>query len=231
MAMWFFIPHSTFLIPNCFYRGAAQLKKTISQATIDRLPLYFRTLRLAEEESLQIISSDELGRRLDITPEQIRKDLATFGQFGRKGIGYDVSELKERIGNILGLHNHWRLAIVGIGHLGGALANYVNFASLGFSVVALLDRDKKIVGHKVNGIEVCDIASMKEIVASKAVDIGVITVPADEAQGVADLLVAAGVKGIWNFAPIKLSVPSTVPLVNEDLSVGLSALSYHMSQE
>ena len=207
------------------------MKKTISQATIDRLPLYFRTLRLAEEESLQIISSDELGRRLDITPEQIRKDLATFGQFGRKGIGYDVSELKERIGNILGLHNHWRLAIVGIGHLGGALANYVNFASLGFSVVALLDRDKKIIGHKVNGIEVCDIARMKEIVASKAVDIGVITVPADEAQGVADLLVAAGVKGIWNFAPIKLSVPSTVPLVNEDLSVGLSALSYHMSQE
>ena len=207
------------------------MKKTISQATIDRLPLYFRTLRLAEEESLQIISSDELGRRLDITPEQIRKDLATFGQFGRKGIGYDVSELKERIGNILGLHNHWRLAIVGIGHLGGALANYVNFASLGFSVVALLDRDKKIVGHKVNGIEVCDTARMKEIVASKAVDIGVITVPADEAQGVADLLVAAGVKGIWNFAPIKLSVPSTVPLVNEDLSVGLSALSYHMSQE
>ena len=207
------------------------MKKTISQATIDRLPLYFRTLRLAEEESLQIISSDELGRRLDITPEQIRKDLATFGQFGRKGIGYDVSELKERIGNILGLHNHWRLAIVGIGHLGGALANYVNFASLGFSVVALLDRDKKIVGHKVNGIEVCDIARMKEIVASKAVDIGVITVPADEAQGVADLLVAAGVKGIWNFAPIKLSVPSTVPLVNEDLSVGLSALSYHMSHE
>jgi len=129
------------------------------------------------------------------------------------------------------LHNHWRLAIVGIGHLGGALANYVNFASLGFSVVALLDRDKKIIGHKVNGIEVCDIARMKEIVASKAVDIGVITVPADEAQGVADLLVAAGVKGIWNFAPIKLSVPSTVPLVNEDLSVGLSALSYHMSQE
>lgn len=207
------------------------MKKTISQATIDRLPLYFRTLRLAEEESLQIISSDELGRRLDITPEQIRKDLATFGQFGRKGIGYDVSELKERIGNILGLHNHWRLAIIGIGHLGGALANYVNFASLGFSVVALLDRDKKIVGHKVNGIEVCDIARMKGIVASKAVDIGVITVPADEAQGVADLLVAAGVKGIWNFAPIKLSVPSTVPLVNEDLSVGLSALSYHMSQE
>ena len=207
------------------------MKKIISQATIDRLPLYFRTLRLAEDEAMPIISSDELGRRLDITPEQIRKDLATFGQFGRKGIGYDVSELKERISNILGLHNHWRLAIVGVGHLGGALANYVNFASLGFSVVALLDRDEKIIGNRVNGIAVCDTAHMNEIISANKVDIGVITVPAAEAQSVADMLVAAGVKGIWNFAPTKLSVPANVPLVNEDLSVGLSALSYHMSQE
>ena len=207
------------------------MKKMISQATIDRLPLYFRTLRLVEDEEIPIISSDELGRRLDITPEQIRKDLATFGQFGRKGIGYDVSELKERISNILGLHNNWRLAIVGVGHLGGALANYVNFASLGFSVVALLDNNKKIVGSKVNGLEVYDTAKINEVIASTAADIGVITVPAAEAQGVADMLVAAGVKGIWNFAPIKLCVPHGVPLVNEDLSVGLSALSYHMSQE
>lgn len=207
------------------------MKKMISQATIDRLPLYFRTLRLVEDENMVIISSDELGRRLDITPEQIRKDLATFGQFGRKGIGYDVSELKERISYILGLHNNWRLAIVGVGHLGGALANYGNFASLGFSVVALLDRNKKIVGSKVNGIKVRDTAEINEVIASTAADIGVITVPAAEAQSVADMLVAAGVKGIWNFAPIKLSVPHTVPLVNEDLSVGLSALSYHMSQE
>ena len=206
------------------------MKKIISQATIDRLPLYYRILRLVEEE-MQIISSEELGRRLDITPEQIRKDLATFGQFGRKGIGYDVRELKEKISNILGLQNKWRLAIVGVGHLGGALANYVNFASLGFSVVALFDKNEKIVGTEVNGIKINSVAQMKEIVAEKSVDIGVITVPADEAQGVADSLVAAGVKGIWNFAPVKLSVPSTVPLVNEDLSIGLSALSYHMSQD
>ena len=207
------------------------LKKIISQATIDRLPLYFRTLRLMESEEIKIISSDELGRTLDITPEQIRKDLATFGQFGRKGIGYDVHELKERISNILGLQNCWRLAIVGVGHLGGALANYTNFASLGFSVVALFDKNKSVVGSEINGIKVNSISGMKRIIASKSVDIGVIAVPADEAQGVADLLVAAGVKGIWNFAPIKLNVPSTIPLVNEDLSIGLSALSYHMSQE
>ena len=206
------------------------MKKAISQATIDRLPLYFRTLRLVEEEEKQIISSDELGRRLDITPEQIRKDLATFGQFGRKGIGYDVHDLKNNIGNILGLNNNWRLAIVGIGHLGGALANYGNFDSLGFSVVALLDIDKKIIGSTVNGLKIKNSARMADIIAENSVDIGVITVPASEAQGVADSLVEAGVKGIWNFAPIKLSVPADIPLVNEDLSVGLSALSYHMSQ-
>ena len=205
------------------------MKKMISQATIDRLPLYFRTLRLVEEEEMQIISSEELGRRLDITPEQIRKDLATFGQFGRKGIGYDVHDLKNNIGNILGLQNKWRLAIVGVGHLGGALANYVNFAPMGFSVVALLDKNKKIIGSEVNGIKISDSRQMNAIIAEKTVDIGVITVPASEAQGVADKLVAAGVKGIWNFAPIKLFVPPEIPLVNEDLSVGLSALSYHMS--
>lgn len=207
------------------------MKKIISQATIDRLPLYFRTLRLVEEENVSIISSDELGRRLDITPEQIRKDLATFGQFGRKGIGYNVIELKDNIANILGLHNRWRLAIVGVGHLGSALANYTNFATLGFSVVALLDKNKDVIGNVVNGLTVDDASDMKRVVASKRVDIGVITVPASEAQSVAEQLVAAGVKGIWNFAPIKLDVPSEVPLVNEDLSIGLSALSYHMAQE
>lgn len=207
------------------------MKKIISQATIDRLPLYFRTLRLVEEENYKIISSDELGKRLDITPEQIRKDLATFGQFGRKGIGYDVQTLKNSIANILGLNNHWRLAIVGVGHLGGALANYGNFATVGFSVVALFDRDKKVIGSVVNGLEVADVADMNELVEAYAVDIGVITVPASEAQNVAEKLVFAGVKGIWNFAPIKLSLPADFPVVNQDLSVGLSALSYHMSQE
>ena len=207
------------------------MNKTISQATIARLPLYFRTLKLVQDEEFTIISSDELGRRLGITPEQIRKDLATFGQFGRKGIGYDVHELKDQISKILGLQNRWQLAIVGVGHLGGALANYVNFSSLGFSVVALFDRNPRVVGTEVNGIKVNNISRIKSVIASKKVDIGIITVPAEEAQKVANSLVAAGVKGIWNFAPTRLTVPQTVPLVNEDLSIGLSALSYHMSQE
>ena len=129
-------------------------EQTISKATIDRLPLYYRTLRLAQDDGMDIISSDELGRRLELTPEQIRKDLALFGQFGKKGVGYYVNELKFNVGKILGLDNHWNIAIVGIGHLGVALANYQNFIALGFNLVALFDNDPNIIGKTVNHVKV-----------------------------------------------------------------------------
>lgn len=203
----------------------------ISKATIDRLPLYFRTLRLAQDEGIDIISSDELGRRLGITPEQIRKDLASFGQFGKKGVGYYVNELKRNVGEILGLNNHWNIAVIGIGHLGAALANYQNFVTLGFNLVALFDQDPHVIGATVNHVKVEDIRYMKEIVKERNIQIGIIAVPAAFAQGVADKLVAAGVKGIWNFAPIKMEVPDTMHIVNEDLSIGLSSLSYHITRK
>ena len=203
----------------------------ISKATIDRLPLYFRTLRLAQDEGIDIISSDELGRRLSITPEQIRKDLASFGQFGKKGVGYYVNELKRNVGEILGLDNHWNIAVVGIGHLGAALANYQNFVSLGFNLVALFDEDPEIIGTTVNHVKVDDIANLNEIVHERKIQIGIIAVPAAFAQGVADKLVKAGIRGIWNFAPIKMQVPDSMHIVNEDLSVGLSSLSYHITRK
>ena len=202
----------------------------ISKATIDRLPLYFRTLRLAQDEGIDVISSDELGRRLGITPEQIRKDLASFGQFGKKGVGYYVNELKRNVGSILGLDNHWNLAIVGIGHLGAALANYQNFVTLGFNLVALFDQDPKVIGTVQNHVKVEAIDDLSRIVRERNVQIGIIAVPAAFAQDVADRLVAAGVKGIWNFAPIKMQVPETMHIVNEDLSIGLSRLSYHITR-
>ena len=202
----------------------------ISKATIDRLPLYFRTLRLAQDEGIDIISSDELGRRLGITPEQIRKDLASFGQFGKKGVGYYVNELKHNVGGILGLDNHWNIAVIGIGHLGAALANYQNFVSLGFNLVALFDQDPKVIGTVQNHVKVEDVRELAQIVRERHVDIGIIAVPAAFAQEVADRLVAAGVKGIWNFAPIKMQVPETMHIVNEDLSIGLSTLSYHITR-
>ena len=209
---------------------AEQKHGGISKATIDRLPLYFRTLRLAQDEGIDVISSEELGRRLGITPEQIRKDLASFGQFGKKGVGYYVNELKRNVGSILGLDHHWNIAIVGIGHLGAALANYQNFVTLGFNLVALFDQDPKVIGTVQNHVKVEAIDDLSRIVRERGVHIGIIAVPAAFAQDVADKLVAAGVKGIWNFAPIKMQVPESMHIVNEDLSIGLSRLSYHITR-
>lgn len=204
-------------------------EQTISKATIDRLPLYYRTLRLAQDDGMDIISSDELGRRLELTPEQIRKDLALFGQFGKKGVGYYVNELKFNVGKILGLDNHWNIAIVGIGHLGVALANYQNFIALGFNLVALFDNDPNIIGKTVNHVKVKSINELQSCAKNLKIDIGVIAVPAQFAQQVADKLVKANIKGIWNFAPVKMRVPEDVKIVNEDLSVGLSRLSYYIT--
>lgn len=204
-------------------------EQTISKATIDRLPLYYRTLRLAQDDGIDIISSDELGRRLELTPEQIRKDLALFGQFGKKGVGYYVNELKFNVGKILGLDNHWNIAIVGIGHLGVALANYQNFIALGFNLVALFDNDPNIIGKTVNHVKVKSIDELQSCAKNLKIDIGVIAVPAQFAQQVADKLVKANIKGIWNFAPVKMRVPEDVKIVNEDLSVGLSRLSYYIT--
>ena len=205
-----------------------KVQASISKATIDRLPLYFRALRNAQEEGLDIISSDELGRRLSITPEQIRRDLTSLGQFGKKGVGYYVNELKKNVSNILGLDNHWNMAIVGVGHLGAALANYQNLGMLGFQLVALFDRKPEVIGTTVNHVQVEDMERVSEIVHERNIKIGVITVPAAFAQDVADRLISAGVKGIWNFAPAKMCVPDDVCIVNEDIFTGLSTLSYHM---
>lgn len=203
----------------------------ISKATIDRLPLYFRTLRHIQEEGVEIISSEELGRRIGVTPEQIRKDLASFGEFGKKGVGYFVRELIRNIGEILGLHRNWNIAIIGIGHLGWALANYRNFSSLGFNLAAIFDVDLSKVGLTINGIEVQHVNALEEVLQQRQIHIGVITVPAEQAQKVADRLVEAGVKGIWNFAPIRINVPGHVRIISEDLSVGLSSLSYFLSRQ
>ncbi len=202
---------------------------SISNATIDRLPLYFRTLRAIQDEGIDIVSSDELGGRLGITPEQLRKDLAAFGQFGKKGVGYYVNELKRNIGEILGLDHHWNMAVIGIGHLGSALANYQNFVALGFRLVALFDRDPHVIGTTINHVKVEDAKDLGRIVRERDIHIGIIAVPAAFAQEVADCLAESGILGIWNFAPVKMSVPDGIYIVNEDLSVGLSSLSYHIT--
>jgi redox-sensing transcriptional repressor len=203
----------------------------ISKATIDRLPLYYRTLKLSQEEGIEIISSDELGRKIGVTPEQIRKDLSAFGEFGKKGVGYYVRELMRNIGEILGLNRKWNIAIVGVGHMGWALANYSNFSSQGFQIQAIFDIDSDKIGRYINEVEIYHIDKMQEIIQKCDIQIGIITVPAVYAQNTATRLVEAGVKGIWNFAPMKINVPANIHVVSEDLSVGLSSISYYLSRQ
>lgn len=203
----------------------------ISKATIDRLPLYFRTLGQIRSEGVEIISSDELGKKIGVTPEQIRKDLASFGEFGKKGVGYYVADLSRQIGEILGLHRSWNLALIGYGRLGGALAHYQNFKNLGFKLKAVFDADPDKVGQPADGLTVRPLSELEEVIKAEGINIAIITVPIGSAQEIVDRIVAAGVKGIWNFAPLKINVPSYVRICNEDLSVGLTGLSYYLSRD
>lgn len=203
----------------------------ISKATIDRLPVYFRTLRQVDEENVMIISSEELGLRTGFSPEQIRKDLASFGEFGKKGVGYFVKELLRNVGEILGLHRNWNVAIIGVGHLGWALANYINFDGLGCSLKAIFDISPGIVGRQIKDFMVEHFDTLENVIEEKRIHIGVITVPNDQAQMVADRLIAAGIRGIWNFATVQLNVPQETCLIREDLSQGLCGLSYYLSRQ
>ena len=205
------------------------IPKDISPAVIKRLPRYYRYLGELKEHDVSRISSKELSQRMQVTASQIRQDLNNFGGFGQQGYGYNVEYLYTEIGKILGLDNHWNIAIVGIGHLGVALANYQNFIALGFNLVALFDNDPGVIGKTVNHVKIKSIDELPKAVAKLKIDIGVIAVPAQFAQSVADKLVKAKIKGIWNFAPIKMKVPDDVKIVNEDLSVGLSRLSYYIT--
>lgn len=206
-------------------------KAVISKVVIDRLPLYFRTLRQKRDEGMVIISSEELGQHLEITPEQIRKDLASFGQFGKKGVGYHIVELIYNIGGILGLDHNWHIAVIGLGHLGWSLAHYRKFNFLGFKLVAMFDVDPNKIGQYINGIEISSLDCLAEVLERESIHIGIIAVPENRAQEVADQLVAAGVRGIWNFAPRKIKVPDTVQIINEDLSIGLSTLSFYLARQ
>jgi len=202
-----------------------------SQATVNRLPLYFRVLSSFAEDGYRIISSKELGLQLNITPEQVRKDLTIFRKFGKNGVGYYVQELLNGLRDIMGLQYRWNIVIVGTGRLGIALLNYKNINTLGFTVQAAFDVDPAKIGKKIAGVYVHHIDELAKVAQSCPIHLGIITVPAPAAQSAANNLSAVGVRGIWNFAPERIDVPETVRLVNEDLSIGLSRLSYLISNE
>lgn len=201
----------------------------VSEAVIRRLPGYYRHLRELESTGVVQISSQELGRRMQLTASQIRQDINCFGGFGRQGYGYKVSELKLHIGEILGIDKKHRVIIIGAGNIGNAVAQYPSFIKEGFETIAIFDRDMQKVGRQVGNMTVRPVSQLEEYLMTNLVDIAVLAVPAQDAQHMLDRLSALGIKAIWNFAPTDLKPPADVIVVNVHLSDSLQILSYKMA--
>lgn len=199
----------------------------IPEKTVTRLSIYLRCLEDLEAEGVGSVSSKQLAERFGLNSAQVRKDLAYFGQFGVRGLGYYIAELKHNLERILGLKQDWEVALVGVGNLGSALIAYKGFQARGFRISMAFDADPARVGQRIDGVVVMDAAKLVPTLRKKKVKIAVVAVPSAVAQSVADLLVEAGVTAILNFAPAQLAVPEGVKVQNVDLSVLLKTLSYH----
>jgi redox-sensing transcriptional repressor len=206
--------------------GEIESESQVPKAVVSRLSLYLRELQQLARNGHETTSSTQLGALLGFTDAQVRKDLAYFGQFGYPGIGYRCEELVGAIKKILGTDREWAVGIVGTGNLGRALLGYRGFGNQGFCIVAAFDIDDAKVGRQIEGVPVFHLDRLAETVREKNIRLGMIAVPAPAAQGVADKLVAAGVEGIVNFAPVTISLPSGVHLVGVDLAIELERLSF-----
>jgi redox-sensing transcriptional repressor len=199
----------------------------VPDATVARLPLYLRALGSLAEDGVSTVSSEELAAAAGVNSAKLRKDLSYLGSYGTRGVGYDVDYLVFQVSRELGLTQDWPVVIVGLGHLGHALANYGGFASRGFAIRALVDSDPAIVGTEIAGLTVTPLERLEDVVGDLGVAIGVIATPAQVAQEVCDRLVAAGVSSILNFAPSVLAVPDHVEVRKVDMSIELQILAFH----
>lgn len=200
----------------------------IPEKTVTRLSIYLRCLEELENDGIVSVSSSQLANRFGLNSAQVRKDLAYFGQFGVRGLGYYVGALRHNLERILGLKQEWEVALVGLGNLGSALVAYKGFQEKGFKISAVFDRDPAKIGRRVEGIPVMDASKIVPVIRKRKIKIGILAVPAVSAQVVLNLLVEAGVTAILNFVPAQLTVPDSVKLQNVDLSVLLKTLSYHI---
>ena len=207
--------------------GHRPARQGIPAATVARLPVYLRALGTLADEGVSTVSSEELAAAAGVNSAKLRKDLSHLGSYGTRGVGYDVEYLVYQVSRELGLTQDWPVVIVGLGHLGHALANYGGFASRGFEVRALLDSDPGTVGRFVAGLQVEHIDDLEELVRSRGIAIAVIATPPGVAQSVCDRLVAAGVGSILNFAPAVLVVPEHVEVRKVDMSIELQILAFH----
>ena len=204
------------------------MKEKVSNAVVSRLPLYHRYLTTLEKQGYIRISSQQLGEKMGLTASQIRQDINCFGGYGQQGYGYNVSGLRDRVGEILGMTKTYKMVIIGGGNIGRAIAHYKAFENMGFIVEALFDVDAKLIGTTEYDKPVMPMTELQGYLKTHEVDIGVLAVPDTAAPSACDALVAGGVKAIWNFAPIDLVVPEGVVLRSVHLLDALLVLSYYM---
>ena len=209
---------------------AGSLARRISETTVRRLSLYLRILEEVERGGTDTISSEELAERAATTAAQVRKDLSLFGSFGKRGLGYAVPQLAAELREILGLDRAWRVALVGAGRIGSALFEYPGFRRRGFEIVAVLDADPGKRGTRWGGVPVQDIGELERVLESERVDIVILAIPAEAVPEVSARVVATGVKGILNFAPMQLRVPPDVAVKDVNMVMELEALSFALSQ-
>lgn len=203
--------------------------RKVAESTVRRLSLYLRFLEEFEGQGVATVSSGALASRGGTTSAQVRKDLSFFGSFGKRGLGYPVPELADRLRQILGLKRRYQVALIGAGKIGSALVQYRGFRQRGFDIVAIFDSDPGKVGRQWNGLTIHDVSELEIELARHPIDMAVLVTPGEAAQGVTDRLVALGVKAILNFAPVQLTVPDDVVVKTVNLALELETLSYALA--
>lgn len=203
--------------------------RKVAESTIRRLSLYLRFLEEFEGQGMATVSSGALASRGGTTSAQVRKDLSFFGSFGKRGLGYPVPELVERLRGILGLTRRYSVAMIGAGKIGSALVQYRGFRQRGFDIVAIFDVDPAKIGRQWNGLTILDIDTLESHFQRGGIDMAVLVTPGEAAQPLADRLVALGVKAILNFAPVQLAVPEDVVVKTVNLALELETLSYALA--
>lgn len=203
-------------------------KSSIPEVVVARLPVYIQKLNQLVREGREIVSSQEMAEHLGVSSAQIRKDLSFFGGFGKQGTGYNVINLLESLRSILNLNQIWEVVLVGVGHLGQALLSYQGFSRNGFEIIMAFDNDPKIIGKTFAGIKVTDVNEMQNHICPRGVPIAILTVPAGNAQEMADQLIRCGVKAILNYAPVTLKVPEGIRLANIDPVLSLQTITFYL---
>jgi len=207
----------------------AESERRVPQVTVKRLGRYLRVLERFQEKGYETISSEELAAELHVKPSQLRKDLAYFGEFGTRGMGYAIPRLAEALRRILGLHRQWAIAIIGVGNLGTALLRYKGLNEKGFRVAALFDDDPEKVGSSRSGIHIYHVDELPDIAREKNIQIAILTVPAPAARATAEVAIKAGIRAILNFAPVSVKPPPGVMCLPVDITSEIKILSHYLA--